>query len=152
MPYTRHRNAPSGWYARYADDPLRAVEGFTEDDLRSALVVDPKAARLVRATDLPGFQKLIDSTEVYDEVVAAVPGDGWRVLCKDKDDPEGTWTAPVTAFLVLDGGQVVPAWADSGDCYAEDRGPVELLAPPGREPARTPLMSVASSVVEPAAV
>ncbi|MEV6204553.1 hypothetical protein AB0M64_31930, partial [Streptomyces sp. NPDC051771] len=88
----RHFNQ-TGWTAIFNGTDTEIgrmvrVEGW-DQATGTALVVDPKRGALRPVTDYEDFSHL----ERADQVVAAVPGGGWRVHWKD-EGPGGT---PLTA-------------------------------------------------------
>ncbi|MER7195912.1 hypothetical protein [Streptomyces flaveolus] len=96
----------------------------------TALVVDPKRGALRPVTAYPDFSHL----ERADQVVAAIPGGGWRVYWKD-EGPEGTpLTEQVLAWLITAQGRATALTVDAQG-LVEDADGADAFIPPGLDPA-----------------
>lgn len=93
-----------------------------------ALVVDPQLGTRRPVTDYPDFSHL----ERADQVVAAIPGSGWRAYWKDEGPDNGPLTEQVLAWLVTSKGRATPITVDAhGD--VDDAESADRLIPPGEE-------------------
>ncbi|WP_326817925.1 hypothetical protein OIE61_30325 [Streptomyces sp. NBC_01762] len=104
-----------------------AVETWDETT-GTALVVDPQRGALRPVTDYPDFSHL----ERADQVVAAVPGGGWRAHWKD-EGPNGTpLTEQVLAWLITATGRATPITVDATG-HVDDAEGADRLIPPGED-------------------
>lgn len=93
-----------------------------------ALVVDPQRGTRRPVTDYPDFSHL----ERADQVVAAIPGTGWRAYWKDEGPDNGSLTEQVLPWLVSSKGRATPITVDAhGD--VDDAESADRLIPPGKE-------------------
>jgi hypothetical protein len=105
------------------------VEGW-DQATGTALVVDPKRGALRAVTDYEDFSHL----ERADQVVAAVPGGGWRVQWKE-EGPGGTpLTEQVLAWLITSQGRATAITVDAQG-HVEDADGADAFIPPGEDPA-----------------
>ncbi|MFC8015362.1 hypothetical protein [Streptomyces cinereoruber] len=101
------------------------VEGW-DQTTGTALVVDPKRGALRAVTDYEDFSHL----ERADQVVAAVPGGGWRVHWKD-EGPGGTpLTEQVLAWLITSQGRATAITVDAQG-HVEDADGADAFIPRG---------------------
>ncbi|MFC4464284.1 hypothetical protein ACFPH6_06845 [Streptomyces xiangluensis] len=122
----------TGWLAIFTGTETmigRTVDVDTWDEATGvALVVDPKRGTRRPVTDYPDFSHL----ERADQVVAAVPGGGWRAYWKDEGPDNGPLTEQVLAWLVTSKGRATPITVDAhGD--VDDAESADRLIPPGEE-------------------
>lgn len=103
------------------------VEGW-EPTTGTALVVDRKRGALRPVTDYEDFSHL----EPADQVVAAVPGGGWRAHWTDQG-PGGTpLTEQVLAWLITSNGRATAITVDAYG-HVEDADSADTFIPPGEE-------------------
>ncbi|MEW2049883.1 hypothetical protein [Streptomyces sp. NPDC005476] len=93
-----------------------------------ALVVDPKRGTRRPVTEYPDFSHL----EQADQVVAVVPGGGWRAYWKDEGLSNGPLTEQVLAWLVTARGRATPITVDAHG-HVDDAESADRLIPPGEE-------------------
>ncbi|MFD0305920.1 hypothetical protein [Streptomyces sp. NPDC127119] len=104
------------------------VEGW-DQMTGAALVVDPKRGALRAVTDYEDFSHL----ERADQVVAAVPGGGWRVHWND-EGPGGTLlTEQVLAWLITSQERATAITVDAQG-HVEDADGADAFIPPGEGP------------------
>ncbi|MFI9747602.1 hypothetical protein [Streptomyces sp. NPDC052494] len=104
------------------------VEGW-DQATGTALVVDPKRGALRPVTDYVDFSHM----ERADQVVAAVPGGGWRAHWKD-EGPGGTpLTEQVLAWLITSQGRATAITVDAQG-HVEDADGADAFIPPGEDP------------------
>ncbi|MFJ9093429.1 hypothetical protein ACIRIR_18130 [Streptomyces globisporus] len=93
-----------------------------------ALVVDPQRGTRRPVTDYPDFFHL----KRADQVVAAIPGTGWRAYWKDEGPDSGPLAEQVLAWLVTSKGRATPITVDAhGD--VDDAESADRLIPPEEE-------------------
>ena len=122
----------TGWLAIFSG--TETVIGRTRDvdawdeTTGIALVVDPQRGTRRPVTDYPDFSHL----EPASQVVAAIPGGGWRAFWKDEGPDNGPLTEQVLAWLVTAKGRATPITVDArGD--VDDAESADRLIPPGEE-------------------
>ncbi|MET7498241.1 hypothetical protein [Streptomyces sp900116325] len=94
----------------------------------TGLVVDPKSGALRLVTDYEDFSHL----ERADQMVAAVPGGGWRAHWKDQG-PSGTpLTEQVLAWLITSQGRATAITVDATG-HVEDADSADAFIPPGED-------------------
>ncbi len=101
------------------------VDGWDETT-GVALVVDPRRGTRRPVTDYPDFSHL----EHADQVVAAIPGGGWRAYWKDEGPDNGPLTEQVLAWLVTAKGRATPITVDAYG-HVDDAEGADRLVPPG---------------------
>ncbi|MFB1045812.1 hypothetical protein [Streptomyces chrestomyceticus] len=94
----------------------------------AALVVDRERGTLRPVMDYEDFSHL----EQVDQVVAAVPGDGWRVHWTDQGPGGSPLTEQVPAWLITSQGKATAITVDAHG-YVEDADGADLFVPPGEE-------------------
>ena len=100
--------ADGSYYVHYENNPRGPITKpvIAWDDEGRPLVAGKYG--LVPAHEL-GSVKHIRQDDA--PVVAAVPGGGWLIDCKDDDG--NTWTTPILAWTIRADGNAVPLTADS---------------------------------------
>lgn len=93
-----------------------------------ALVVDPKHGTRLPVTDYSDFSHL----ERADQVVAAIPGGGWRAYWEDEGPGNGPLTEQVLAWLVTAMGRATPITVDAVG-HVDDAESADRLIPPGED-------------------
>jgi hypothetical protein len=104
-----------------------AVEAWDEAT-GTALVVDPQRGALRPVTDYPDFSHL----ERADQVVAAIPGGGWRAYWKDEGPGKTPLTEQVLAWLITAKGRATPITVDANG-HVDDAEDADRLIPPGED-------------------
>ncbi|MFI6645418.1 hypothetical protein [Streptomyces sp. NPDC050504] len=94
----------------------------------TALVVDAKRGAMRPVTDYEDFSHL----EKADQIVAAVPGGGWRVHWTDQGPGNTPVTEQVLAWLITAQGGAVAITVDA-DGHVEDAYDPDAYIPPGEE-------------------
>ncbi|MFK8844371.1 hypothetical protein [Streptomyces sp. Ac-502] len=92
----------------------------------AALVVDTERGALRPVMDYEDFSHL----EQADQVVAAVPGDGWRVHWTDQGPGGSPLTEQVLAWLITSQGKATAITVDAQG-YVEDADGADAFVPPG---------------------
>ncbi|MGW1538909.1 hypothetical protein ACWCPM_01195 [Streptomyces sp. NPDC002309] len=122
----------TGWLAIFSGTETligRTVDVDAWDEATGvALVVDPKRGTRLPVADYPDFSHL----ERADQVVAAVPGGGWRAFWADEGPDNGPLTEQVLAWLITSKGRATPITVDAhGD--VDDAEGADRLIPPGED-------------------
>lgn len=94
----------------------------------TALVVDPKRGAMRPVTDYEDFSHL----EKADQVVAAVPGGGWRAHWKDEGPGKTPLTEQVVAWLITSQGRATAITMDAHG-HVDDADSADAFIPPGEE-------------------
>ncbi|MEV0267077.1 hypothetical protein AB0I49_37845 [Streptomyces sp. NPDC050617] len=94
----------------------------------TALVVDPKRGAMRPVTDYEDFSHL----EKADQVVAAVPGGGWRAHWKDEGPGNTPLTEQVLAWLITSQGRATAITMDAHG-YVDNADSADAFIPPGEE-------------------
>ncbi|QBS45877.1 hypothetical protein DMB37_15400 [Nocardia sp. CS682] len=120
----------TGWIAYFAgtdteDARIMRVEGW-QHSTGTALVVDPKRGALRPVTEFEDFTRL----EKADQVVAALPGGGWRVHPKMEGAQGTSHTEQVLAWLITSQGKATAITIDSSG-YVSDADSADTFIPPG---------------------
>ncbi|MGA4996389.1 hypothetical protein [Nonomuraea bangladeshensis] len=120
----------TGWVAIFTGTETETgrtvdVEAW-EQNTGAALVVDPQRGVMRPVSDYPDFSHL----ERADQVVAALPGGGWRVYWKD-EGPGGTpLTEEVLAWLITAKGRAA-AITIQPDGHVNDAMSADQFLAPG---------------------
>lgn len=122
----------TGWIAYFAgtdteDARIVQVEGW-EHSTGTALVVDPKRGALRPVTEFEDFKRL----EKADQVIAALPGGGWRAHWKKEGAQETPLTKQVLAWLITSQGKATAITVDASG-YVSDADGADTLIPPGED-------------------
>ncbi|WP_433656568.1 hypothetical protein ACQPW1_35340 [Nocardia sp. CA-128927] len=120
----------TGWIAYFAgtdteDARIVHVEGW-EHSIGTALVVDPKRGALQPVTEFEDFTRL----EKADQVVAALPGGGWRAHWKKEGAQGAPLTEQVLAWLITSQGKAITIDASG---YVSDADGADTFIPPGED-------------------
>ncbi|MEU6963386.1 hypothetical protein [Streptomyces chrestomyceticus] len=99
-----------------------------EPAIGAALVVDRERGTLRPVMDYEDFSHL----EQVDQVVAAAPGDGWRVHWTDQGPGGSPLTEQVPAWLITSQGKATAITVDAHG-YVEDAYGADFFVPPGEE-------------------
>ncbi|MEU2554623.1 hypothetical protein ABZ589_23605 [Streptomyces sp. NPDC013313] len=122
----------TGWLAIFTGTETmsgRTVDVDAWDEATGlALVVDPQRGTRRAVTDYTDFSHL----ERADQVVAAIPGGGWRAYWKDEGPNDGPLTEQVLAWLVTAKGRATPITVDTQG-HVDDAESADRLIPPGME-------------------
>ncbi|WP_186357181.1 hypothetical protein [Streptomyces sp. SLBN-118] len=93
-----------------------------------SVVVDPQRGARRPVTDYTDFSHL----ERADQVVAVIPGAGWRAHWKDEGPDSGPLTEQVLAWLVTSKERATPVPVDAHG-HTDDAESADRLIPPGDE-------------------
>ncbi|MFJ7990524.1 hypothetical protein [Streptomyces sp. NPDC096351] len=102
-------------------------EGWDQTAGRRWSSIPDEALRAV--TDCEDFSHL----ERADQVVAAVPGGGWKVHWKDEGPGGAPLTEPVLAWLITAQGRATAITVDAQG-HVEDADLADAFLPPGENP------------------
>ncbi|MFE1299849.1 hypothetical protein [Streptomyces sp. NPDC058731] len=119
----------TGWIARFTGTETtmaRAVDVDAWDEATGvALVVDTERGVRRPVTDYPDFSHLARA----DQVVAALPGGGWRAYWKDEGPDGGPLTEPVLAWLITSTGSATAITVDA-TAHVDNADSADRLIPP----------------------
>ena len=109
---------PTGWAAVFSGTPDEAgrkfpVEGW-DGKTGAALVVDAQLGRLRPVTEWENFSHL----ERGEQAVAAIPGNGWRLLYDSNGEEAGSRSESVLAWVISSVGHATPIVAASSGIVA----------------------------------
>jgi len=92
-------------YSQEDHSAQMVVRAFNQDGY--AMVLDSDQGRLIRARDITGFNRVVQDDK--SDIIAVLPGQDWRVLYGDADDPV---RVPVVGWAVDRQGWAQPMLPD----------------------------------------